>query len=51
MRSFYKCFNKPNSIPNAILLLIGLPLYVFTFFLLNNKLGEDLKQNYLDSLK
>ena len=51
IKAFYNDLGKTESIPNIFLLILGVPLYFIVFPLLNNKIREDLKQNYLDSLK
>ncbi|NCO62265.1 MAG: YjgP/YjgQ family permease [Flavobacteriales bacterium] len=49
--SFYRNINKLKIKPNFGLLLIGLPIYFISHFLLKKKMNDDLKQNCLDSLK
>lgn len=49
--AFYKHINKKEDRPSFIFLIIGFPLYLFTYPFLNVKIKEDLKQNCLNSLK
>ena len=49
--AFYKNINKVKRKPSIVLLIIGLPFYFLTYFLLKRKINDDLKQNCLDSLK
>ncbi len=51
INTFYKTINKPKRKPSIILILLGLPIYFLTFFLLKRKIQDDLKQNCLESLK
>ncbi|WP_159020532.1 LptF/LptG family permease [Algibacter sp. L3A6] len=51
LNSFYHYINKKARRPNVGLLILGLPLYMITYPLLNDKLKEDLKRFCLDSLK
>jgi len=44
IRTIYNHLNKPESKPNVLLLIFGIPIYFLIFFLLGNKLKEDLKQ-------
>ncbi|WP_246067714.1 LptF/LptG family permease [Changchengzhania lutea] len=48
---FYKHIRKKNKRPNALLLVIGLPVYALTHFILKAKFEEDLKLNCINSLK
>ncbi|GAA4945793.1 hypothetical protein GCM10023314_18790 [Algibacter agarivorans] len=48
---FYNHINKKHKKPKLFLLLLGLPLYMFTYIFLNEKIKEDLKLNCLESLK
>ncbi|WP_298238383.1 LptF/LptG family permease [uncultured Algibacter sp.] len=47
--NFYKHIKRKT--PNLILLLLGLPIYMLTYFFLKVKMREDLRLNCLDSLK
>src|SRR5690606_9976376 len=51
LKQFLKHVNKKLNIPQVILLVIGLPLYLFTYPFLKSKIKEDIKQNCLDFLK
>jgi lipopolysaccharide export system permease protein len=51
LSKFYNHINKRNKRPSIMFLIIGLPLYMITYFFLKSKIKEDLKQNCLDSLK
>lgn len=48
---FYNHFDKKNKKPKLFLLIIGFPFYFITYIFLNEKIKEDLKLNYLESLK
>ena len=48
---FYNRINKKGKLPNLILLIVGIPLYMLVYPFLNVKINEALKQNCLDSLK
>ena len=48
---FYNHINKKHKKPKLFILLLGLPLYMFTYIFLNEKIKEDLKLNCLESLK
>ena len=50
LSKFYNHSNK-EKMPNMLLLIIGLPLYMVAYPFLKVKIKEDLKQNCLDSLK
>ncbi|MDN3667540.1 LptF/LptG family permease [Algibacter miyuki] len=49
--AFYKHIDNPAKRPNWVLLIIGLPLYMIAYPLLNVNINEDLKRNCLKSLK
>ncbi|KJD33597.1 permease [Tamlana nanhaiensis] len=49
--SFYSLINKPRKKPHLILIIIGFPLYFISHLLFKEKVKEDLKLNYLESLK
>jgi lipopolysaccharide export system permease protein len=51
LNSFYAHIKKKQRKPNLLLILIGFPLYFLSYFLLKRKMGDDLKQNCLDSIK
>lgn len=51
LNRFYSHINKKEKFPNIILLIVGIALYMLIYPFLNVKINEDLKQNYLDSLK
>jgi lipopolysaccharide export system permease protein len=51
LKQFFKHINKKLSIPHIMLLVLGLPLYFFTYPFMKSKIKEDLKQNCLDFLK
>ena len=51
LKQFYKYVNKPKKMPNAILLILGFPLYMVTYLFLNVKIKEDLRIYCLESLK
>ena len=51
LNAFYKYFDKTVSILSPFGILRGIPLYFITHFLINKKIKEDYKQNFLDSLK
>lgn len=46
---FYSHIRKKK--PGIVLLIIGIPLYMLVYPFLNVKIKDDLKQNFLDSLK
>ena len=48
---FYRNINSPNTKPNIVLIIIGLPIYFISYFLLKGKIKDDLKQNCSDSIK
>ena len=48
---FYTHIKKKQKTPNVLLILIGVPLYFLSYFLLKRKLSDDLKQNCVDSIK
>ena len=48
---FYAHIKKKQKTPNVLLMLIGLPLYFLSYFLLKRKMSDDLKQNCVDSIK
>lgn len=48
---FYAHIKKKQKTPNVLLILIGLPLYFISYFLLKRKMSDDLKQNCVDSIK
>jgi len=47
---FYAHIKKKQKTPNVLLMLIGLPLYFLSYFLLKRKMSDDLKQNCVDSI-
>ncbi|WP_317197718.1 LptF/LptG family permease [Neotamlana sargassicola] len=49
--SFYSFINKPRKKPALILVILGFPLYFISHLLFKEKVKEDLKLNYLKSLK
>lgn len=49
--SFYNTIKKPKRKPNVILIILGLPIYFLSYFLLKRKISDDLKQNCIDSIK
>jgi lipopolysaccharide export system permease protein len=49
--SFYINLNKLKRKPSILLIVLGLPLYFLTYYLLKRKIKDDLKQNCLESLK
>ena len=49
--SFYNTIKKPKRKPNMILIILGLPIYFLSYFLLKRKISDDLKQNCIDSIK
>lgn len=49
--TFYNTINKPNKKPNIILVILGLPIYFLSYFLLKRTICDDLKQNCIDSIK
>lgn len=51
LSKFYSHIRKKDNYPNVIVLIIGLPLYMFIHFYFKFKVKEDLKQNCLDNLK
>jgi lipopolysaccharide export system permease protein len=51
LKQFLKHINRKLSIPHILLLILGLPLYFFTYPFMKSKIKEDLKQNCLDFLK
>ncbi|MFD1613499.1 LptF/LptG family permease [Gelatiniphilus marinus] len=51
LNRFYSHINKKEKSPNSILLILGTPLYMLLYPFLNVKINEDLKQNFLYSLK
>lgn len=51
LKQFLKHINRKLSVPHILLLILGLPLYFFTYPFMKSKIKEDLKQNCLDFLK
>ncbi|MCB4800089.1 LptF/LptG family permease [Neotamlana laminarinivorans] len=49
--SFYKFIKKPRKKPHIILVILGFPLYFISYLIFKEKVREDLKLNYLESLK
>ncbi len=49
--SFYNAIKKPKRKPNIIFIILGLPIYFLSYFLLKRKISDDLKQNCIDSIK
>jgi lipopolysaccharide export system permease protein len=48
---FYKHITKQQKKPSLLLIILGFPLYMITYVFLNEKIKEDLKLNFLESLK
>ncbi|ALJ04084.1 permease [Pseudalgibacter alginicilyticus] len=51
LSKFYKHITEKSKFPNPITFILGLPLYIITYPLLNSKIKEDQKLNCLESLK
>ena len=51
LNRFYKNVINKNKKPHLLFIIIGFPFYFITYFILTNKVKNDLKQNCLDCLK
>lgn len=48
---FYNTIKKPSKKPHMILMILGLPIYFLSYFLLKRKIEDDFKQYCINSIK